>query len=173
MNTAMQAISATAATSACTSPKARPIPQASAKATSPANAAPSPAGRSARYTAEAMFTALRKVSRKGPPARTAPRCRGPARAPRRRRRPAPPWRTGSRRASAAAASSERVHQGADDARAGVRQLPHGALGVVDARLVAPREEQHVAGAERHALRVGVVARRRRVDQHDVVLALRL
>src|ERR1044072_5506275 len=68
---------------------------------------------------------------------------------------------------------ERVHQRADDARAGVRDVAHGALGVGDARLVLARDEERIAGAEGDGLRIGVLGGRRRVDQHDVVLGRRL
>src|SRR5436190_10104638 len=68
---------------------------------------------------------------------------------------------------------ERVHQRADDARARIRELLHRALGLLDTRRVAARDEQHVAGAEGDALRIGVLGGGRRIDEDHVVLRLRL
>src|SRR3954464_1787408 len=55
--------------------------------------------------------------------------------------------------------SERIHHGAHDAGACVREVAHRPLRLVDARLVAARDEQRVAGPEGDALCVGVLRRR--------------
>src|SRR5206468_5349260 len=137
---AKQASTVRRPTRACSSPTARPTPQTTPNRPRPTTPRASPGPRSAgsRAVETVMTQDLPKsltISAVGEPRSvpTAGRDKTMLAATRRIVAASNSFLSGGR-----FIGSERVHQGADDARARVRELLHGALGVLDARLVAAR-----------------------------------